>query len=75
MVTHDDVGTSHNQLMGFHTLAGNWLERVLTTPMQRHNDDGGAVGPLQHTYTLQQRVHWLLANARLVGQIGIVFEC
>ena len=34
MVTHQDVGTRHDELMGLHTLTGNGLEGVFCTPMK-----------------------------------------
>ena len=42
--------------------------------MEGHNDNGRAVCLSQPVYPLQQRVHRLLADTRLIGQIGIVFQ-
>ena len=34
VVTDQDVGTRHDELMSFHTLTGNGLEGVFCTPMK-----------------------------------------
>ena len=74
VVADEDIGTSMYQLVGLIALAGNGLERVFASPVERNDDDGGGVISTQAKDTFQERVHRFLTDAGLVGQICIVLE-
>ena len=44
VVTDQGVGTSVDQSVGLQSLTGNGLQRVLATPVERHDDHGLRVG-------------------------------
>ena len=74
MVAYQTVGTGIDELPRLLTLLRHHLSMVLPAPVQADNDIAGRVVMLQTTDTQAKRVHALLTDAGLLGQVGIVFQ-